>query len=471
MDQIVKPGNHWAARPLDHYTAPMVNLILAAFIASLFICALLGLPMLYAVLAGLVMFCVYGLYRGLPARRLLAVMIPGFRSSMIVVVVLLLIGVMSAAWRSSGLMALLVIRGLSLIYPPLFLLFVFLLCSAFSLILGSSLGSASVMGVMLFTLGNAAGVNPLLCGGAILSGIYFGDRASVLSSSALLVATITGADHRKHLRNMFRPSVLPFLISALIYALLSRYFPYDPDSAGAVSALGAFFRLDSPLLLLPLVFVLLPAVTKLKLRGAIVLSTIAAFIIAIAFQGITIATALEDLVFGYHRPVDHPQLQLLFGSGLVSMVKPMLTVFFSGALPPLLVELGVLVGYQRYFGKLGKKTYPFVPALVSGILTSAIGCSQTLAVFLQAPLLDQVYPAGQNEQKALAIGNTSILMTALVPWNIAMAVPLAILGASASAGLFAFYLYLLPLMVLVAEGLGQSRRIPQTSAGSSSIQS
>jgi NhaC family Na+:H+ antiporter len=440
----------------------MLNLILAAFLASLIICALLGLPMLYAVLAGLLMFCIYGLIRGITARRLLEVMIPGFRSSMIVVVVLLLIGVMSAAWRSSGLMALLVIQGLALIYPPLFLLFVFLLCSAFSLILGSSLGSASVMGVMLFTLGNAAGVNPLLCGGAILSGIYFGDRASVLSSSALLVATITGTDHKKHLRNMFLPSVLPFLLSSLIYALLSRYFPYDPDSAGAVSALGAFFRLDSPILLLPLTLVLLPVFTKLKLRGAIVLSTASAFIIAIAFQGIPFATALQDLVFGYRRPVDHPQLQLLFGSGLVSMLKPMLTVFFSGALPPLLVELGALVDYQRFFGSLSRKSYPFVPAFASGILTSAIGCSQTLAVFLQAPLLDQVYPAEQKEQKALAIGNTSILMTALVPWNIAMAVPLAILGASSTAGLFAFYLYLLPLVVLVMEGLRQCRLKPQT---------
>jgi Na+:H+ antiporter, NhaC family len=440
----------------------MVNLILLAFIACLFVCALLGLPMLYAVLAGLVMFHAYGLHRGLPARRLLAVMIPGFRSSMIVVVVLLLIGVMSAAWRSSGLMALLVIQGLSLIYPPLFLLFVFLLCSAFSLILGSSLGSASVMGVMLFTLGNAAGVDPLLSGGAILSGIYFGDRASVLSSSALLVATITGVDHKKHLRNMLRPSVLPFLLSALSYALLSRYFPYDPDSAGSVSTLGAFFRLDSPLLLLPLVLVLLPAFTRLKLRGAIMLSTVAASIIAVGFQEISFGTALQDLVFGYRRPVDHPQLHLLYGGGLVSMIKPMLTVFFSGALPPLLVELGVLVDYQSFFGRLARKTYAFVPALASGILTSAIGCSQTLAVFLQAPLLDQVYPEGQNEQKALAMANTSIVLTALVPWNIAMAVPLAILGAPATAGLFAFYLYLLPLVVLVVEGLRQRRQNPKT---------
>jgi len=166
---------------------------------------------------------------------------------------------------------------------------------------------------------------------------------------------------------------------------------------------------------------------------------------------------LRDMSFGYQRPIDHPQLQLLFGGGLQSMTKPMITVFLSGALPPLLSELGVLTRYQDSLGRLAEKTYPFVPALASGILTSAIGCSQTLAVFLQSPLLDKVYPDGQNEQKALAVANTSIVLTALVPWNIAMAVPLAILGASASSGLFAFYLYLLPLMVLVVDGLRLKR--------------
>ena len=162
-------------------------MIAILFIASLFACALLGLPMLYAILAGLVMFFVQGLRRGIPARRLFAATIPGFRKSLIVVVVICLIGIMSAAWRNSGLMALLVVKGLSLIYPPLFLLFTFLLCSAFAFALGSSIGAASVMGVLLITIGNAARVNPLFT------------------------------------------SVVPFAISAIAYALLSMAAPFEAD--------------------------------------------------------------------------------------------------------------------------------------------------------------------------------------------------------------------------------------------------
>lgn len=407
--------------------------------------------MLYAVLAGLCMLFLFGLGRGIPAKKLLAATLPGFRKSLIVVVVILLIGMMSAAWRSSGLMALLVTGGLSLIYAPLFLLFAFLLSAGFSFILGSSIGAASVMGILLFTLGNAGGVAPLPMAGAILSGIYFGDRASFLSSSALLVSSLCQVDHKRHLRNMQRSAVIPFLVSVAFYALLCRFFPFDASRAKEVLALREFFELGSPFLWLPLVFVLLPAFTKLTLPISIALSAASAFGLAVTVQGVSAGTALRDLVFGFSRPIDHPQLALLYGGGLFSMAKPMMIVFFSGALPPLLKELGTLVPYQERLERLSAKTYPFVAALVSGILTSLIGCSQSLAVFLQAPLLDRVYPEAEREKKALAIGNSSILISALVPWNIAMAAPLAIIGASSASGVFAFYLYITPLVALLAE--------------------
>lgn len=420
--------------------------------------------MIYAVLAGLAMFFLQGIARGIPATRLAKAMVPGFEKSLIVVVVLLLIGAMSAAWRSSGLMALLVVRGVSMVYPPLFLLFVFLLCSGFAFMLGSSLGTVSVMGILMYTLGGAAGVQPLFTAGAILSGAYFGDRASFLSSSALLVSTLARADHRAHLRAMQRTSIAPFAVTALIYALMSRVSPFDERLAGEVLSLRQFFRLDHFSLWIPLAIVLLPAVTPLKMRESIALSTLAAFAIAILVQGVEAPIALRDIVFGFRRDMDHPQLGLLYGGGLFSMIMPMAIVFFSGALPPLLGELGTLVPVQKWLERLAARTFPFAAAFAAGIITSLVGCSQSLAIFLQVPLLDRVYPEADAERKARDIGSTSILFSALVPWNIAMFTPLAILGASPASGLFAFYLFVLPIGMLAA-GWARARRKPETSPG------
>jgi len=439
------------------FSSPLGSAILTPMEALLFVgllltSALLGLPMLYAVLAGLAVFFISGLRRGTSADRLVRLMIPGFRKSLKVVSVILLVGAMSAAWRASGLMALLVTSGLSLIYAPLFLLFTFLLSAGFAFIIGSSLGAVSVMGILLYTLGKAGSVAPMPMVGAILSGIYFGDRASFLSSSAFLVSSLCQVEHKKHLRNMQRSAVLPFAASALLYAILCLFFPFDASRAREIMVLREFFSLGNPLLWLPLFIVLLPAFTRLTLLHSIALSTLAAFFLAMGVQGVDAATALRDLFFGYVRPIDNVQLKLLYGGGFVAMVKPMLVVFFSGALPPLLKELGTLKPYQEGLARMSAKRHPFAAALVSGIFACAIGCSQTLAVFLQAPLLEKVYPEAENEKKALAIGNSSILISALVPWNIAMAAPLAIIGASPLGGFFAFYLYLTPIIALLGEG-------------------
>jgi NhaC family Na+:H+ antiporter len=210
------------------------------------------------------------------------------------------------------------------------------------------------------------------------------------------------------------------------------FFPFNASRAREILALRDFFVLGNPLLWLPLVFVLMPAFTRLTLLHSIALSTLTAFVLAIVVQGVDTATALRDLLFGYTRPIENEQLKLLYGGGFLAMVKPMLVVFFSGALPPLLKELGTLKPYQESLARMSAKRHPFASALVNGIFTSAIGCSQTLAVFLQVPFLDKVYSESENEKKALAIGDSSILLSALVPWNIAMAAPLTIIGAGSS---------------------------------------
>ncbi len=77
------------------------------------------------------------------------------------------------------------------IRPNAFLLLTFLLNCMLSVLIGTSFGTAATMGVICMSIGNVMGCSPVLLSGAVLSGIYFGDRCSPLSTSALVVATIT----------------------------------------------------------------------------------------------------------------------------------------------------------------------------------------------------------------------------------------------------------------------------------------
>lgn len=54
-----------------------------------------------------------------------------------------------------------------------------------------------------------------------------------------------------------------------------------------------------------------------------------------------------------------------------------------------------------------------------------------------------------NSDLALALEDSAIVIAPLIPWNVAVLVPLTTLGVDAKAILFSFYLILLPIVSLV----------------------
>ena len=72
-----------------------------------------------------------------------------------------------------------------------------------------------------------------------------------------------------------------------------------------------------------------------------------------------------------------------------------------------------------------------------------IACNQSLNIMLAEQLCDKL--DFSKEEIALAIEDTAVVVSPLIPWNIAAAVPLATLGASSVCLLAACFLYLLPL--------------------------
>ena len=77
--------------------------------------------------------------------------------------------------------------GIKIIPPKILLLASFTIAS----IVSSSLGVGSTVGIILMGIARSGGLNELIAAGAILSGVYFGDRCSPVVSSANLVAAIT----------------------------------------------------------------------------------------------------------------------------------------------------------------------------------------------------------------------------------------------------------------------------------------
>ena len=193
---------------------------LAAFMIGLFVCLLSGISIVYALMAGYLIFFGYGLVRGHSAAELLRMSGSGVRKVRNILITFGLIGMLTALWRAAGTIPAVVSYSSQLIRPSAFFMFVFLLNCLVSVLTGTSLGTAATMGVICMAIGSATRMSPVITGGAVISGAYFGDRCSPVSTSALLVCELTGTDIYDNIRRMAASSVLPLGLTCLLYYLM-----------------------------------------------------------------------------------------------------------------------------------------------------------------------------------------------------------------------------------------------------------
>ncbi|MFB0972538.1 MAG: Na+/H+ antiporter NhaC family protein, partial [Neofamilia sp.] len=178
------------------------KIYISIFIIALFASVIYGVKLLYPLLVGLIIFSYDAWEKGFSPREIFKMMVDGISIVQKVIIIFLLIGVITAAWRLSGTIPYLVYHGASLINPNLFYLYTFLLNLGMSMLLGSVNGTATTMGIVLISLARANGSSLVITTGAILSGAMFGDRLSPVSSSINLVAEITETDVIKNRKPM-----------------------------------------------------------------------------------------------------------------------------------------------------------------------------------------------------------------------------------------------------------------------------
>ena len=275
----------------------MTALCFALFLSAVAFCLIAGHKLLWALLLGLVLFTFLGLRRGFSLKSLSAMAWERGKRSLIVLQVFLTIGIVTALWRASGTIAFFLYYGLHAITPRLFLLVAFLLCSLLSFALGTSMGVTGTAGVVLIILARSGGVSLAMTAGAVLSGAYFGDRCSPMSSCATLVAACTGTELYRNVREMLKTGALPTVLTVAFYAVLSFRNPITTVNEAVLSALSGHFSLHWAVLLPALVMLALPLL-KVPVKWAMAVSAVIAFVLTVALQGMPFWEALKTALLG-----------------------------------------------------------------------------------------------------------------------------------------------------------------------------
>ena len=424
------------------------------FSLSLIFCLLLKYSVIYALIVGYIIFVTYGLIKGYDLKVLMKKSFEGVLTVKNILLVFILIGMITALWRASGTIAFIVYMGSKLISPSILILLTFLLCSILSFLIGTSLGTAATMGVICVSIGKAMGINPYYLGGAVLSGIYFGDRCSPMSTSALLITELTKTNLYTNIKLMLKTSIIPFVTTCLFYLFLGLKSSTSPVGIDATNIFKENYNLNI-VVIVPAILIIILSLFKVNVKKTMLLSIVISFIIAMFFQKESVTSLINYCVYGFHHSNEKLN-SMMKGGGILSMLNVGLIVAISSSYSGIFKETKMLVLMKKYLKEFSKKTSNYFVIFLSSIISGAIACNQSLGIILTYELCEELE---DKQNMAIILENTIVLLAGLIPWNIAMAVPLKTVDIGLMSGLFAFYLYFLPLWNLFLGIIKEKKKI------------
>src|SRR6056297_2319552 len=406
------------------------------------------------------------LYWGYKWKEIEDMLFSSFRNIGNVILILFLLGMMIGLWIAVGTVPTMIYYGLQTINPQYFLVLSFISTSMVSMAVGTAVGTASTIGLALISIAQTMGLNLPLAAGAIISGSYVGDRMSPVSSIAIITAHVSESGLMDMIYHMFKTAVIPYIITAITFLVIGLTNFSNNNAAAELIVLSEMLKNNfqiSFLLLLPPVLIIILAVFKIPTIINLALNILFSLGMGILFTNNSWSKLLNIMFRGIKQRTGITFIDnILARGGLTSMLELISLIIFAVLLGVLLEQMGVLNSLLKPFLHLIKKKIHLISVtLFSGILAAALGCNQFLGVFLPAKMLAKNYDQMQIERKELAraLGDSGLIFSPLIPWNVNALMMTAVLGVNTIEYLpFAFFPLLMPLSSLLVSYLEQSKK-------------
>lgn len=365
------------------------------------------------------------------------------------ILILVVVGIIVATWMASGTIPMLIFYGIQIVNPHYFFVSAFVICAIISTCTGTSWGSVATIGVVLFVIAQGIGLSLPVSAAAIIGGSYFGDKMSPLSDTTNLAPLAAGADLYDHIRHMFYTTVPATVFALGIYTVMG--FNVDVSQLTGVETIGvmlsnlsSMFKMNVPLLLLPVLIILAGSIAKKPTIPVMMLSCAVAGAIAVFYQGFSFESVFKSLVSGFDvsmisasgRAVENilPQiLKLVNRGGMNSMMETILMILCAFSFAGIIAKAGCLdVILQKLLEYVKTRAALISSTAAATILMALTTGSDFLTILIPGELFADAY-----RQKGLAARNLSrtledcgTCVVALVPWSAAGAYCAGTLGIS-----------------------------------------
>ena len=426
-------------------------IILMSFIISfsiLIFVVLNGIHIAFGLLASYLIFAFVSRVKGKSFNEIKTLSWEGSKRSFVVLKIFVLIGLVTASWMIAGTIPSMVYYSMKIMNPKFFVLFAFLASSLVSYMLGTSLGTASTIGVVLMIMARGGDINLNITAGAILSGCYFGDRTSPMSSCASLVANQSKTELYPMLRRLRETAVIPLIVSSILYLFLSFNNPLTVVGNDIVSQIQASYEINI-IALIPALLMLILSGFQYDVKRSMAISVASGVVVAFFIQEASLIDILKTLISGYKLDPTHPLVNLMKGGGLFANLKAGIVIFISCSLAGLLEGLEIFEKISNLFNNFASRSKIFIATALTSIVTASFGGNQSIAIVMSSEIMKDLYKEKDysNYDLATDISNTAVVIAPMIPWNIAVLIPATTFEVD-SIGIIPYAFYLSTTVIL-----------------------
>ena len=409
------------------------------------------LPILFSIL---LLIC-YGLLKKVPYRKLEGGLVEGAGAGMSAVFLFFFIGILISGWMMSGTIPTLIYVGFNFISPTFFFAIVFVVTAIVGLAIGSSLTTVATVGVAFIGMATALDISMAITAGAIVSGAFFGDKMSPLSDTTNLASSIVGVDLFEHIRNMGWTTIPAFVLSLIIFGVLSPKVTFNEVDKISFFQEGL---LETGMIhwytVIPLIVLLIFTIMKVPALMTLAASSATAVAISFFHQSSEVSEVFKMLYSGFVSATGIAEIDaLLSRGGVESMLSTIGLVLLALSMGGLLFTLGII---QSLFSKI-EKLLKKVSSVIAASALTAIGINvligeQYLSILLTGQAFQSQYEKVGLEGKNLSrvMEDAGTVVNPLVPWSVCGIFITTVLGVSTVEYLpFAFFCLLSPILTII----------------------
>ncbi|WP_139492688.1 Na+/H+ antiporter NhaC family protein [Brevibacillus dissolubilis] len=394
---------------------------ITALMVGIAVCLLMGWQISIGLAFALIVTLITVSTMGIRVREQIEFGWQGVRQTKPVLLILFLVGLLIPLLMMGGTIPAIIYYGLSVVHVDYLMVIGFLLTSAVSYLLGTSVGTLSTIGLALMGIAHAAQVPLGMMAGALISGAMVGERFSPISSARLLVLSSLDGDERIT-RFSYPTGLVALGMCILMFFGLDLWM--ENATAGETIAtnqqlLSQYFSI-SWIQLIPLMVLIGSFALRIKAIHALGLGVGMAGVMFFLTHQMEWGDFVHSMLYGYDLGSGTKLDELVHGGGMMSILKVLLLISLAGFMNGILDKANLLKPIvDRLLGQTKSNTSLVIKAVFLSLFVVIISCNQTIPILVIAATLRTRFEEWTGGQELLGrtMLDATLMMPVLVPWN------------------------------------------------------